>query len=59
MFYSRQLSNEKSDEDSDNNKASCDHVVSIPTNKLSNLYHLWFKLMMLIALLPLFLNNKI
>lgn len=31
MFYSRQLSNERSDEDSDN-KASHDHIVSIPTN---------------------------
>lgn len=38
MFYSRQLSNERSD----NNKASSDHIVSIPTSILSNLYHLLF-----------------
>jgi len=40
MFYSRQLSNERSDEDSNNNKASRDHIVSISTNKLNNFYHL-------------------
>jgi len=40
MFYRRQLSNERSDEDSDNNKASRDHIVSIPTNKLIHLYQL-------------------
>lgn len=33
MFYSRKLSNERSDEDSDNNKAPHDHIVSIPINK--------------------------
>jgi len=38
MFCNRQLSNKRSDEDSDNNKAPHDHIVSIPKNKLNNVY---------------------
>lgn len=54
MFYSRQLSNERSDEDSENNTASHDHIVSIPTDKLTSIIY-DLQLMMLIDLLPLFI----